>query len=323
MATFHSSPARPRQPDCRRRSRRAARLGRQGAGRERDRRRRAAHRDSRRARRQEAGPRRRRWRGDGAGGRAAGDRAARDEQDPARRRPRGDPHARLPRRGAARRSRRCRTSCCGRARAGSTSGTEIRVNGGAVASVDGGRRAPRARVVEVNDLFYNLPARRKFLKSDGAESAQVSRIVTQLALAYPEVGFTLTSAGAHGAAVPAGRDRCAIACIRSTASASDLIEVRKEAGGMRLDRLRRARWPSRGRRADRRTSSSTAGSSRTGRSRTRSSMPTAWRRSRSGVPRCTCSSRCRPTRSTSTCTRRRRKCGSAISRSCTRWCGAR
>src|SRR6478736_225794 len=70
---------------------------------------------------------------------------------------------------------------------GRPSGTEIRVNGGAVASiVEVG--APQGTVVEVNDVFYNLPARRKFLKSDGAESAQVSRIVTQLALANQTVG---------------------------------------------------------------------------------------------------------------------------------------
>src|SRR3984885_13141394 len=75
---------------------------------------------------------------------------------------------------------------------GQQSGTEIRVNAGAVASVvEIG--AADGTVVEVNDVFYNLPARRKFLKSDGAESAQVSRIVTQLALAHPEAGFMLTS----------------------------------------------------------------------------------------------------------------------------------
>src|SRR5829696_3107202 len=74
------------------------------------------------------------------------------------------------------------------------SGIEVRVNGGLVAA-DVEVAAAAGTVIEVNDLFYNLPARRKFLKSDGAETAQVSRITTQLALAYPEIGFALTSAG--------------------------------------------------------------------------------------------------------------------------------
>src|SRR5262245_41936622 len=77
---------------------------------------------------------------------------------------------------------------------GEASGTEIRINGGAVASVTEAGM-PEGTSIEVADLFYNLPARRKFLKSDGAESAQVSKIVTQLALCYPEIGFTLTNAG--------------------------------------------------------------------------------------------------------------------------------
>ncbi len=77
---------------------------------------------------------------------------------------------------------------------GSPSGTEIRVNGGLIESmVEAG--GPEGTLVEVADVFYNLPARRKFLKSDAAESAQVSKVVTQLALSYPDVGFTLTSAG--------------------------------------------------------------------------------------------------------------------------------
>jgi DNA mismatch repair protein MutL len=77
---------------------------------------------------------------------------------------------------------------------GAEAGTEVRINGGAVASVTEVGMA-EGTSIEVSDLFYNLPARRKFLKSDGAESAQISRLVTQLALCYPEIGFTLTSAG--------------------------------------------------------------------------------------------------------------------------------
>ncbi len=74
----------------------------------------------------------------------------------------------------------------------SESGTEIKVNGGVVASV---REAgmPVGTRVEVRDLFYNLPARRKFLKSDVAETTQVSRMVSLLALSHPEMGFTLSS----------------------------------------------------------------------------------------------------------------------------------
>ena len=115
---------------------------------------------------------------------------------------------------------------------GEESGTEIRVNGGAIASI-AEVGAAEGTVVEVNDVFYNLPARRKFLKSDGAESAQVSRIVTQLALAYPEIGFTLTSAGRTVLQCPPAaslRDRL----YQVYGERSDLIEVRKEAAGLRL-----------------------------------------------------------------------------------------
>ena len=68
--------------------------------------------------------------------------------------------------------------------------------------------APEGTCIEVADLFYNLPARRKFLKSDTAEATQVSRLVTQMALGYPEVGFTLTSGGRTLLRVSAGRRRC-------------------------------------------------------------------------------------------------------------------
>jgi DNA mismatch repair protein MutL len=115
---------------------------------------------------------------------------------------------------------------------GDASGTEIRINGGAVASV-AEVGAPEGTLVEVEDLFYNLPARRKFLKSDGAESAQVSKIVTQLALAYPEVGFVLTSAARKVLQCPPAmsrRDRL----YQVYGERADLVELHKEAAGMKL-----------------------------------------------------------------------------------------
>src|SRR5438876_10152244 len=112
---------------------------------------------------------------------------------------------------------------------GEDSGTEIRVNGGAVASV-AEVGTPQGTIVEVNDLFYNLPARRKFLKSDGAETAQVSRVVTQLALAHHDVGFTVTSANRTILQCPPAqslRERL----YQLHGERSDLVELRKEAGG--------------------------------------------------------------------------------------------
>ncbi len=115
---------------------------------------------------------------------------------------------------------------------GAVSGTELRVNGGVLAS-EQEAAAAEGTVVEVNDVFYNLPARRKFLKSDAAEAAQVSKLTTQLALAYPEVGFTLTSAGRtvlRCPPAPSLHDRL----YQLYGDRDDLIEVRKDAGGLRV-----------------------------------------------------------------------------------------
>ena len=111
-------------------------------------------------------------------------------------------------------------------------GTEIKVNAGIVSSV---REVgmPPGTTIEVADLFYNLPARRKFLKSDGAESAQVSRMVTQLALAYPEVGFTLVSADRRVLQVPPVRT-LRERFYQLYGERNDLVEVGKEAAGIRV-----------------------------------------------------------------------------------------
>lgn len=113
---------------------------------------------------------------------------------------------------------------------GAPSGTEIRVNGGAIESVveAGG---PEGTLVEVADLFYNLPARRKFLKSDAAEAAQVSKMATQLALCYPEVGVTLVSAGRKVLQCPPVT-RLDERLYQIYGDRPDLVEVRREGGSI-------------------------------------------------------------------------------------------
>jgi DNA mismatch repair protein MutL len=115
---------------------------------------------------------------------------------------------------------------------GTASGTEIRVNGGTLASArEVG--APEGTCLEVADLFYNLPARRKFLKSDTGESAQISRLVTQMALGYPEVGFSLTS-GTRTLLVCPPANGLGERFFQLYGERTDLIEVRKEAAGIEI-----------------------------------------------------------------------------------------
>tara|TARA_B100001123_G_scaffold450045_1_gene618216 strand:+ start:2075 stop:3853 length:1779 start_codon:yes stop_codon:yes gene_type:complete len=113
---------------------------------------------------------------------------------------------------------------------GKETGTEIRSNAGAIESVhEIGMR--EGTTVEVVDLFRNIPARQKFLKADAAETSQVSRIVTQLALCYPEVGFALTNRGRKSFDYPpvsGWKERF----YQIDRKRSQLVEVQKEAAGV-------------------------------------------------------------------------------------------
>ena len=116
---------------------------------------------------------------------------------------------------------------------GAMSGTEIAVHGGVIGAITEAG-APEGTRIDVEELFYNLPARRKFLKSDQAESAQVSRIVTQLALGAHGVGFSLVSAGRRVLECPpAGSRRERL--FQVYGDPGDLIEVYKEAAGIRVE----------------------------------------------------------------------------------------
>ena len=141
----HQASRRSRQSDCRRRSRRAAGLGRQGAGRKRHRRRRDADRDHSRIRRQEADSRRRRRPRHGPGRCAAVPRAACHEQDHgAPRTSRAIVDARVSRRSAAVASRRCRISGCARGRGAATAAPRF-ASTPASSSRWSRRAAPKAR----------------------------------------------------------------------------------------------------------------------------------------------------------------------------------
>jgi DNA mismatch repair protein MutL len=115
---------------------------------------------------------------------------------------------------------------------GTGSGTEIRVNGGVVESeMEAG--SPEGTRIDVEDLFYNLPARRKFLKSDAAEAAQISRIVTQLALGAHPVGFSLVAAGRRVLECPPAATRLE-RLFQIYGDVSDLIQVQRETGGVSI-----------------------------------------------------------------------------------------
>ena len=78
--------------------------------------------------------------------------------------------------------------------AGATTGQRLRVDGG---KKDELRAAPAApgTTIEIRDIFFNTPARRKFLKSPATELSHICDVVNRMALAYPEVHFRLQHDG--------------------------------------------------------------------------------------------------------------------------------
>ncbi|MFB6134956.1 MAG: DNA mismatch repair endonuclease MutL [Halanaeroarchaeum sp.] len=69
-------------------------------------------------------------------------------------------------------------------------GTKLEVTGGTIESVSPAGRPP-GTTVRVEDLFFNTPARRKYLKTESTEFGHVNRVVTRYALANPDVAISL------------------------------------------------------------------------------------------------------------------------------------
>ncbi|HEY8522066.1 MAG TPA: DNA mismatch repair endonuclease MutL [Gammaproteobacteria bacterium] len=89
---------------------------------------------------------------------------------------------------------------------GDEHGWRIECEGGQVGAVRPAAHPP-GTCVEVRDLFFNTPARRKFQRSERTEAAQVDAVVKSLALARPDVEFRLRHNGRQAFALPAGEGR--------------------------------------------------------------------------------------------------------------------
>jgi DNA mismatch repair protein MutL len=115
-----------------------------------------------------------------------------------------------------------------------TEGTEVEFNGGRLVAVRD-IAWPGGTEVEVKDLFFNIPARRKFLKSDATESFHITNLVQHYALANPETSFLLINNGREALRVAAARSlRERAYQVLGRSLLGKLVEVDSQSDGLRL-----------------------------------------------------------------------------------------
>jgi DNA mismatch repair protein MutL len=83
--------------------------------------------------------------------------------------------------------------------------TRVLIEGGRLIDVKDAGRAT-GTTIAVRDLFFNTPARRKFMRSEATENYHLTTIVTHYALAHPEIAFTLTNNGRESLRVAPAKD---------------------------------------------------------------------------------------------------------------------
>jgi DNA mismatch repair protein MutL len=77
---------------------------------------------------------------------------------------------------------------------GAKAATRVQIDGGRMRDVKDAAH-PRGTTIAVRDLFFNIPARRKFLRSEATETYHLTNLVTHYALAHPEIAFTFVNNG--------------------------------------------------------------------------------------------------------------------------------
>lgn len=89
--------------------------------------------------------------------------------------------------------------------ADSPTATRVLIEGGRIIDVKDAARS-QGTSISVRDLFFNTPARRKFMRSESTENFHLINIVTHYALAHPEIAFTLTNNGRESLRVSPAKD---------------------------------------------------------------------------------------------------------------------
>jgi DNA mismatch repair protein MutL len=105
--------------------------------------------------------------------------------------------------------------------------------------VEAGRRgAPGGTMIRADDIFRQLPARRAFLRTRGAETAAVSAVVSRYALAFPGVRFRLVTDGRQAFQTPgSGHLRDAVAAVHGLEVAAAMLNVEPAEGAIRVSGL--------------------------------------------------------------------------------------
>lgn len=117
---------------------------------------------------------------------------------------------------------------------GAAEGTEIRVEGGRVTGIAAAAAAP-GTLIEVRDLFFNTPARRKFMKSAAAEASRAAEAVAGLALGHPQVCFELAHHERTLRRYPAASDpRERALAVLGLKHPADLVPLEAASEGFRL-----------------------------------------------------------------------------------------
>jgi DNA mismatch repair protein MutL len=88
---------------------------------------------------------------------------------------------------------------------GAASATRVTIDGGRMRDVKDAAH-PRGTTIAVRDLFFNVPARRKFLRAEATETFHLTNLVTHYALAHPEIAFTFVNNGREVIRAAAAKD---------------------------------------------------------------------------------------------------------------------